>query len=61
MITHANKGVPLPFHDSVTRVEFDVSEEARLAVEMMDALVRGQKPKEKLVLLSGKFMKGKTT
>ena len=34
---------------------------ARLAIEMMNALVRGQEPKEKLVLLSGEFIKGKTT
>ena len=61
LITYANKGVSLPFHDPVTRVEFDVVEEAKLAVEMMDALVRGQEPKEKLVLLTGKLMKGKTT
>ena len=61
LITYANKGVPLPFHKPVTRIEFDVEAQAERAVEMMDGLVGGLKPKSELVLSTGKFMKGKTT
>jgi len=61
LITYANKGVPLPFHKPVTRIEFDVEAQAECAVEMMDGLVGGLKPKSDLVLLTGKLMKGNIT
>ena len=61
LITYSNKGVLLPFHEPVTRVEFDLEEQAKRAVSMMETLVSGQKPSEPTVVLVGKLIKGKTT
>ena len=60
LITYANKGVPLPFHKPVTRVEFDLVEEARIAVDMMKTLIHGENMDEKSILLSGKLIRGNT-
>jgi len=61
LITYANRGVPLPYHEPVTRIEFDVCEKARHAVAMMAVLLHGEEPECKEVFLSGRFMAGMTT
>lgn len=61
LITNANKGIELPYHKSVTRVEFDTAEQVRLAAEMMIELLGGKTPAKKIILLPGKLIVGQTT
>lgn len=61
LITNANAYVPLPFHKSVTRVEFDGMEQGQTGAEMMLELVRGRRPKNPNVILPGRLIQGKTT
>jgi len=61
LITQTTKGLALPYHDPVTRVEYDVEAQARCVVEMMETLQRGDEPEQKKVVLKGVLVKGKTT
>lgn len=61
LITWANRGVELPYHKPVTRVEFDPAELAREAVEMMEVLQSGKEPPQRIITLSGKLAKGEST
>ena len=61
LITFANKGIELPFHKPVTRYEFDMEEEATLAVEAMVKLVEAQEIESKRIFVQGKLIKGETT
>lgn len=61
LVTHANRGVDLPYHKSVTRVEFDPVEQARRAADLMMTLLRGETPTSNYIRLPGTVVKGETT
>jgi DNA-binding LacI/PurR family transcriptional regulator len=61
LVSYANRGAALPYHQPVTRVEFDAGEQARVAVEMMMAVMSGRRPPSRGVYLPGKLVKGATT
>lgn len=61
LVTHATCGVTLPYHRPVTRVEFDPTELANAAVDMMTVLITGKIPLKTNVLLPGTVVKGETT
>jgi len=61
LITYSNQGCDLPYHKSVTRVEFDIEAKVQCAVEMMNTLMRGQKLSEPSAILAGKLIRGETT
>ncbi|MDD5705662.1 MAG: substrate-binding domain-containing protein [Kiritimatiellae bacterium] len=61
LVSHANHGHDLPYHQPVTRVEFDPEEIADRAAEMMTALLHGRNPNVRHVCLPGKLVKGGTT
>ena len=61
LITFANKGVDLPYHKPVTRIEYDPGEQTRLAAEMMIGLIQGKEPSEKHIRLPGRLIVGQTT
>ena len=52
LITYSNKGCDLPYHKSVTCVEFDIEAKVQCTVKMMNTLMRGQKLSEPSVVLS---------
>ena len=61
LVSHANRGHDLPYHQPVTRVEFDPDEIADHAAEMMTALLYGRQPRSRNVCLPGRLVKGSTT
>jgi len=61
LVSHANKGAELPYHCSVTRYEFDISDIVNAAVDAMVKLVNGQGLECNRILLPGKLVKGSTT
>ncbi len=60
LISHANRGVKLPYHLPVTRFEFDAKNAVQNAVEMMDKLLCGEKPEAPHVCISPDFILGDT-
>lgn len=61
LVTHANRDLDLPYHQPVTRVEFDPAEQARQAANLMVALLRGEKPSVTRIRLLGVAVQGETT
>lgn len=61
LVTQATHGVPLPYHLPVTRVEFDIAQQSRLATEMMVTLLKGRTPPENEIRVHGALVKGETT
>jgi GntR family transcriptional regulator, arabinose operon transcriptional repressor len=61
LITYGNKGVELPYHKTISRIEYDSTEQARVAAEMMMGLIQGKEPPERNTILSGKLIVGQTT
>ena len=61
LIALANKGVPLAYHEPITRVEFDSDKLAKQAVIMMDDLLHKRPLAESKCLLKGQFIQGKST
>ncbi|MCF6175507.1 MAG: GntR family transcriptional regulator [Victivallaceae bacterium] len=61
LVTLANQGGALAYHEPVTRVEFDVDQMAKQAVVMMDDLLHGRSLVESNCLLKGKLIQGKST
>jgi DNA-binding LacI/PurR family transcriptional regulator len=61
LITLANKGVSLAYHESVTRVEFDSDEMAKMAVTIMDDLLHERPLVESSCLLKGQLLQGRST
>lgn len=60
LMSFANRGASLPYHKSVTRIEFDHRQWAKLAVTMMSKLVRGQTVSQPIVRMSGTLIEGDT-
>ena len=61
LITKATRHVSLPYYLPVTRVEYDVEELAQKAAGMMRALINGEEPLTKEVILDGTLVRGATT
>lgn len=61
LITHANKRVELPYHKSITRLEFDAEEQARHAVDIARNLLQGNTVEVRKILVPGKLILGDTT
>lgn len=61
LIALSIRGVPLPYHEPVTCVEFDPETQAKRAAGMMATLVRGEEPPEPVVTLPGELVRGNTT
>jgi hypothetical protein len=61
LVTFANRGVDLPYHKPVTRVEYDPAELVREAVDMMEVLQRGKEPERRVIEVPGKLVQGETT
>ncbi|MDD5704601.1 MAG: substrate-binding domain-containing protein [Kiritimatiellae bacterium] len=60
LVTYSNRGIELPYHKPVTRVEFDPGELARRAVKMMGQLQAGKKPARRCIRLGGQLVLGET-
>lgn len=60
IVTQANRGVELPFHKAISRVEFNAESQVQLAVEMMMDLLAGREPKQSRILLPGEYVEGET-
>lgn len=56
LVTFANRGVSLPYHQPIPRVEFNYARIADRAVDMMLTLLRGEQPSESTVLLPGELV-----
>lgn len=61
LVTMCNRGHNLPYHKSVTRYEFDPQEQARVAVQLMLTLARGDEPPTQRIMLSPHWIQGDTT
>jgi DNA-binding LacI/PurR family transcriptional regulator len=61
LVTHANRGVALPYHRAVTRFELDVDRLADAAVEMLARLLDGHAPVEAVRIVPLDFVKGETS
>lgn len=61
LITASNRGIELPYHKSVTRLEHDTHEQVRLAVEMMAELLSGNTPANSHITIPKKLIEGQTT
>jgi len=60
LVSHSNRGVELPYHLPVTRLEFDHGRLVREAVAMMSKLLGGEKPQRRHVVLSPELIVGAT-
>lgn len=61
LITYANRGIELPYHKPVTRIEYDPVELVRRAVKLMGQLQEGKKPARRCIRLAGRLVLGETT
>ena len=60
LISHANEGVPLPFHLAVTRLELSPDEFSRQAWEMLLRRNRGNPPTQNRVTIPLRLVPGET-
>ena len=60
LVTHANAGVSLPFHLTVTRLESSPADFARQACDLMLRRARGQAPAKKRVVIPTRLVPGET-
>jgi DNA-binding LacI/PurR family transcriptional regulator len=61
LVAQASRGIALNYHKPISRVEYDPTEQSRLAVDMMMTLVEGRKPSSTIIDLPGVLIKGETT
>ncbi|MDD5705623.1 MAG: GntR family transcriptional regulator [Kiritimatiellae bacterium] len=61
LISHANRCVTLPYHKTVTRIEFDPAAQARAAVDLMLRLLRNPEAAEPTIRVPVTLIKGETT
>ena len=61
LVTHASRGIELPFHRPVSRVEYDSEEWANKAVRMLEARVRGIPLEAPAEILRATLVRGETT
>lgn len=61
LITHANRGVAIPYHKAVTRVEFDPGAQVKMATDLMVELLAAPDATPRFVSIPGVLVKGETT
>jgi len=61
LVTHASRGIDLPYPRPVTRMEFDLHDIADKAVRMLEKLIKGKTLKNSIELVQSTLVKGATT
>jgi DNA-binding LacI/PurR family transcriptional regulator len=61
LISHATRGVKLPYEQTVTRLECDFSALANEAINMMEQLIAGHKPDSERIVMKPELIIGETT
>ena len=63
LVSHASSGLDFPYHLTPTKIEFDISDQADEAIEMMVKLLEGDvlSKSDSVVVSPGKLIKGQTT
>ena len=61
LVTKANKGIALPYHRSVSRIEYDVDEWVDKAVRMLETRSKGPPSPPRVEYVNAKWIQGETT